>query len=98
MWKMSYMRARLTLYHPQTSILKSRRVTFSVDPENEGAQRSTSVTSEGEELGNVVDVDPISRPYYDLIDMITVGLRRSTRRKSEKNKCYLTIKNIGFTA
>ena len=30
--------------------------------------------------------------------MTTVGLRRSNRRKSEKNKCYSTIKNIGFTA
>ena len=45
------------------NIQKSRRVTFSVDPGNEGAQSSTSVPSEGEELGNVVDVDPISRPH-----------------------------------
>ena len=29
--------------------------------------------------------------------MTTVGLQRSKRRKSEKNKCYSTIKNIGFT-
>ena len=79
-------------------IQNSRRVTFSVDPGNEGAQSSTSVPSEGEALGNVVDVDPISRPHYEPIDMTTVGLRRSKRRKSEKKKCYSTIKNIGFTA
>ena len=30
--------------------------------------------------------------------MTTVGLQISNRRKSEKKKCYLTIKNIGFTA
>ena len=54
--------------------------------------------SEGEALCNVVDVDPISRPHYEPIDMTTVGLRRSKRRKSEKKKCYSTIKNIGFTA
>ena len=30
--------------------------------------------------------------------MTTVGLRRSKRRKPEKNKCYSTIKNIGFAA
>ena len=40
------------------------RVTFSVDPRNEGAHSSTSVPSEGEALGNVVGVDPISRPHY----------------------------------
>ena len=45
-----------------------------------------------------MDVDPISRPHYEPIDMITVGLQRSKRRKSEKNKCYSTIKYIGFTA
>ena len=54
--------------------------------------------SEGEALGIVVDVDPISRPHYEPIFMTTKGLRRSKRRKSEENKCYLTIKNIGFTA
>ena len=41
------------------NIKKSRRVTFSVDLGNEGAQSSTSVPSEGKALGNVVDVDPI---------------------------------------
>ena len=30
--------------------------------------------------------------------MTTVGLRISKRRKSEKKKCYSTIKNIGFIA
>ena len=54
--------------------------------------------SEGEALRNVVDVDPISQPNYEPIDMTTVWLRRSKRRKSEKKKCYSTIKNIGFTA
>ena len=78
-------------------IQNSRRVTFSVDPGNEGAQSSTSVPSEGEALGNVVDVDPISRPHYEPIDTTTVGLRISKRRKSKKKKCYSTIKNIGFT-
>ena len=80
------------------NIQKSRRVTFSVGPGNEGAQRSTSVPSEGEALGNVVDVDPILRLRYEQIDMTTVGLRRSKRCKSDKNKCHSTIKNIGFTA
>ena len=69
-----------------------------MDPGNEGAHSSTSVPAEREALGNVVDVDSISRPHYEPIDMTTVGLRRSKRRKSEKNKCYSTIKNIGFTA
>ena len=59
------------------NIQKSRRVNFSVDPGNEGAQSSTSVPSKGEALGNVVDVDSISRPHYKPIDMTTVGLRRS---------------------
>ena len=54
--------------------------------------------SEGEALGNVVDVDPISRRHYKPIYMTTVGLRRSKHRKSGKKNCYLTIKNIGFTA
>ena len=45
-----------------------------------------------------MDVDPISRPHYEPIIITTVGLRRSKRRKSEKNKCYSTIKYIGFTA
>ena len=36
----------------------SRGVTYSVDPENEGSQSSTSVLSEGEALGKVVDVHP----------------------------------------
>ena len=54
--------------------------------------------SEGEAVGNVVDVDPISRPDYEPIDMTTAGLQRSKRRKSEKKKFYSTIKNIGFTA
>ena len=40
--------------------------------------------SEGELLGNVVDVDPTLRPYYEPIDIITVGLQISKRRKSEK--------------
>ena len=98
-WKMRDMRSKLTLYHPQQTILKkTRRVNYSVDPVNEGAQSSTSVPSEGESLGNVVDVDPISRPHYEPIDMTTVGLRISKRRKSEKKKCYSTIKYIGFTA
>ena len=44
------------------NIQNSRRVTFSVDTVNEGAQSSTSMPSEGEVLGNVVDFDPISRP------------------------------------
>ena len=79
-------------------IQNSRRVNFSVDTGNEGSLSSTSVPSEGEALDNVVDVDPISRPHYEPIDMTTVGLRISNRHKSEKNKCYSTIKNIGFTA
>ena len=54
--------------------------------------------SEGEELGNVVGVDTISRPHSEPIDMTTVRLRISKRRKSDKKKCYSTIKNIGFTA
>ena len=62
-------------------IQNSRRVTFSVDPGTEGSQSSTSVPSEGESLGNVVDVDPISRPQYEPIDMTTVGLLRSKLRK-----------------
>ena len=33
------------------------RVTFSVDPWNEGSQISTSVPSEGEAVGNFVDVE-----------------------------------------
>ena len=45
-----------------------------------------------------MDADPISRPHYEPIGMTTVGLRISKRHKSEKNKCYSTIKNIGFTA
>ena len=45
------------------NIQKYRRVTFSVDPGNKGSQSSTSVLSEVEALGNVVDVDPISRPH-----------------------------------
>ena len=36
-------------------IQNSRRVIFSVDPGNEGSQSSTSVPSEGEALGNVLD-------------------------------------------
>ena len=80
------------------NIQKSRRVTFSVDPGNEGAQRSTSVPSKVEALSNVMDVDPISRPHYEPIYTTSVGLRKSKRCKSEKNKCYSTIKNIGFTA
>ena len=79
---MREMRANLTLYHHQQSILnKARRVTYSVDPGDEGSQSSTSVPSDGEALGNVVDVDPTSRPYYEPIDMTTVGLQRSKRRK-----------------
>ena len=81
-----------------TDIQNSRRVNFSVDTVNEVAQSSTSVMSEGEALGNVEDFDPISRPHYKPIDMTTVGLRRSKSCKSEKNICYSTIKNIGFTA
>ena len=38
-------------------IQKSRGVTFSVDPGNEGSRSSTSVPSEGEAVGNVVDVE-----------------------------------------
>ena len=68
------------------NIQKSRRVTFSVDPVNEGAQSSTSVPSEGEALVNVVDVDPILRPHYEPIYMTTARLRISKRRKSEKKK------------
>ena len=73
-------------------------MTYSVDPGNEGSQRSTSVPSKEEALRNVVYVDPIIRPHYEPINMTTAGLRRSKRLKSEKNKCYSTIKNIGFTA
>ena len=51
----------------------SRGVTYSADPGNEGAQSSTSVPSEGEVLGNVVDIDPTSRSYYEPINMTTVG-------------------------
>ena len=65
--------------------------TYSVDTVNEGAQSSTSVPSEGEALRNVVDVDTISRPHYEPIDMITVGLQRSKRRKSEKKRFYSPI-------
>ena len=57
-------------------IQNSRRVNFSVDAGNKVTQSSTSVLSEGEALGNVVDVDPISRPHYEPIDMTDVGLRR----------------------
>ena len=39
------------------NIKKTRRVNYSVDPGNEGSQSSTSVPSEGEALGNVVDVE-----------------------------------------
>ena len=63
------------------NIKQSRRVTYSVNPGNEGAQSSTSVTSEGEVLGNVVYVDPTSKPYYEPIDMTTDGLQRSKRHK-----------------
>ena len=45
-----------------------------------------------------MDVDPISRHHYEPIDTTTVGLWIPKCRKSEKKKCYLTIKNIGFTA
>ena len=45
-----------------------------------------------------MDVDSISRPHYKPIYMTTARLPRSKRRKSEKKKCYSTIKNIGFTA
>ena len=41
--------------------------------ENEGAQSSTSLLLEGEALRKVVDVDPISRPHYEPIDMTTLG-------------------------
>ena len=44
-------------------IKNSRRVTFSVDTVNEGAQSSTSLLSEGESLSIVVNVDPTNR--YD---------------------------------
>ena len=37
-------------------------------------------------------------PHYKSMDITTVGLRISKRHKSEKKKCYSTIKNIGFTA
>ena len=80
------------------NIQNSRRVTLSVNPGNEGSQSSISVLSEGEALRNVMDVDPISRPHYKPINITTVGLRRSKRRKPEKKKCYSTIKNTGFTA
>ena len=84
---------------PSTPIFKQdRRITYFVDPGNEGARRSTSVPSEGEALRNVVDVDPISRPHYEPIDMTTVGLQISNCRKSEKKKSYSTNKYIGFTA
>ena len=66
------------------NIQKSRRVNFSVDTGNEGVQSSTSVPSEVEALGNVVDADQISRPHYKTIYMTTVGLRTSKRNKSEK--------------
>ena len=69
----------------------AKGVTYSVNPVNEGAQTSTSVPSEGEALRNVVDVDPILRPHYEPINVTTSGIRRSKRRKSEKNKCYSTI-------
>ena len=81
------------LYHKH-----SRGVTYSVNLGNKGAQSSTSVTSEGEALRNVLYVVPISRPRYERIDMTNVRLRRSKRGKSEKNKCYSRIKYIGFTA
>ena len=44
---------------------QAMRVTYSVDPGNEGTQSSTPVPSEGEVLGSVVDVNPPSRPYYE---------------------------------
>ena len=80
------------------NIKKTRIFNYSADPVNEIAQSSTSVPSEGEALRNVMDVDPISRPHYESIDMKTVRLLRSKHCKPEKNKCYSTIKNIGFTA
>ena len=57
-------------------IKNSRRVIFFVDPGNEVAQSSTYIPSEGEALGNVVDVDPISMPHYEPIYMTTVRLQR----------------------
>ena len=39
------------------NIQNSRRITFSVDPGNEEAQSSTSIPSEGEAVGNTVDVE-----------------------------------------
>ena len=80
------------------NIQKYRRVIFSVDPVNEGAQSSTSVPPGKESLGNIMDVDLFSRPHYEPIDMTIFGLRRSKHQKSENKKCYSTIKNIGFTA
>ena len=41
------------------NIQKDRRVTYSIDTVNEGAQSSTSMPLEGEALHNVVDVDTI---------------------------------------
>ena len=58
------------------NIQNSRRETFSVDPGNEESLSSTSVPSEGQALGNVMDIDPISRPHCEPIDMTTVGLQR----------------------
>ena len=45
-----------------------------------------------------MDVDLVSRPHYEPIDMTNVRLRIPKRHKSEKKKYYSTIKNIGFTA
>ena len=39
------------------NIKKTRRVNYSVDPGNEGAQSSTSVPSEGETFYNAVNVE-----------------------------------------
>ena len=55
------------------------------------------MSSEGEALGNIVDVDSISRTHYEPKYMTAIGLRRSKHRKLEKKKCYSTINNIGFT-
>ena len=78
------------------NIQKYRRVTFSVDPVNEGSQSSTSLPSEGEALGNVLDVDVISRPYYEPIDTRTSRLRRSNRCKSEKKEMLLNNQQYWF--
>ena len=53
-------------------------------------------SSEGEGNSNVTNNEERPGPHYNLINITQIGLRRSKRRKSEKSKCYSTIRNVGF--